>query len=646
MNLDLELFTFDENDQPVFSDDYCDFNNNKQIITKKRKFNKKYLVYDKETHKPIVVDQHNPKELLSVLELEEERVVFYVDNLKRLSFLRTRVDDVDEYNLLDKVENKPFFRNIVFSFFFAFIFIGVMRFRSYKFEEVNITLGYNKSLNYKVNFLFPESVRKKAGHKTGRLSLLAHIYWVKVPFKDIYHHYLETSDINTPIYIRVRHEGTDLFYNLKASAKDRYNKKHYLYNTKSNRLSTEKTELFIRKSVTGQYVIVTTSLLNRTILLKEWFAYIISKVSLNKQKYDVYFEKFAMGASESAFELFKHAYEKGDQNCVYLLEREYPNYNQVKDEYGKAVIEKNTFRGFLHIFKARSFISSELVSHIQRRLYDNDSLIKKKILFNRNKIFLQHGVSLATNLFERGYFNKKVPIAPNYILVNSEFEANLFLENTGYKEEQLIPTGLPNLDLYVHSKDEDKEDITFMITWRPWDLTGEIEPGSYLDRYFSFIELVQTNEFYKDKNVNIVLHPKSKIILQEQFPNVYDKYKDTFYDGDIKDALINSKVLISDYSSIVFFAFAGGTNIIFYWEDKELAEEHYGAPNILQKEIAFGNIAYKFDELHKLIEDNYHTEQKEVYLQRYSSLVEFNEGFNTDNTYRYIQKNILNKKAY
>ncbi|WP_185151429.1 hypothetical protein [Peribacillus simplex] len=39
---------------------------------------------------------------------------------------------------------------------------------------------------------------------------------------------------------------------------------------------------------------------------------------------------------------------------------------------------------------------------------------------------------MATNIFERGYFNRKLPIAPDYMLVNSNFEKNLFLNNTGY----------------------------------------------------------------------------------------------------------------------------------------------------------------------------------------------------------------------
>lgn len=262
-------------------------------------------------------------------------------------------------------------------------------------------------------------------------------------------------------------------------------------------------------------------------------------------------------------------------------------------------------------------------------------MIKKKILAIDKKIMLQHGVYMCTNIFERGYFNRKVPIAPDYMLVNSEFEKSLFTSNTSYTDHEIMVTGLPNLDLYVQQKDSIKTEITFMLTWRPWDLTGSIEPGTYLDRYFSFIQLIEKEEFYHDKKINVILHPKSKLILQEQFPEVFEK--SYFYEGDIKEALLRSKVLISDYSSVIFYAFAGGTNIILYWEDKERAEAEYGAPNILQKEIAFGDSAMTFKELHSLIVHNYNHSQAEHHLSQYGRLIVCKDGNNTKNTYEYIQ---------
>ena len=480
---------------------------------------------------------------------------------------------------------------------------------------------------------------------TNKIFLPIHFFWCKIPYKSLYSQYLENSEVNIPVFIKVINENYNYYYNLKNRTKDKYtkDKKHYIFNSFSHRIKKTDNEMFVRKSITGQFVIVITSSLRKIIPFIEMIAYICSLLSKNKEKYNIYFEKFSEGASESAFELFKYAVEK-DVNAIYILDRSNERYQSLKALYPTQVFAKNSFGAFYRIFLANSFISSDLISHIQRRLYDNDTLIKRKILSNKNKIFLQHGVCLATNVFERGYYNTKVPIAPDYIIVNSKFEKKMFLKYTNYKNEQLIKTGLPNLDLYVKSRKQIKKDeITFLLTWRPWDLTGKIEKGSYLGRYFQFINLINKNDFYKDKKINIILHPKSRIILQEQFSDIYEENKKYFYDGDIKDALLKTKLLISDYSSVTYYGFAGGSNIIFYWEDKEQAEKEYGSPNILQKEIAFGDIVYKFEQLHETIVDNYSSEQKKQYKNRYKNLVECQSGNNTRSTYEYIENHIFKK---
>ena len=102
-------------------------------------------------------------------------------------------------------------------------------------------------------------------------------------------------------------------------------------------------------------------------------------------------------------------------------------------------------------------------------------------------------------------------------------------------------TGTPNLDLYVKNT-EKQTDITFMLTWRPWDLVGEISSNSYIDRYLQFIKLI--NELHFAENVNVILHPKAREILTEQFPDVLKSIEEYLYEGDIKEALMLSLIHI------------------------------------------------------------------------------------------------------
>lgn len=222
-------------------------------------------------------------------------------------------------------------------------------------------------------------------------------------------------------------------------------------------------------------------------------------------------------------------------------------------------------------------------------------------------------------------------------MTNSDLESFMFHQYTDYQPSQLIQEGTPNLDLYVKNT-YPQDEITFILTWRPWDLTGKIEKDSYLDRYLQFIELITNNAWFKDKNINIILHPKAREILEEQFPQTYENFKQYLYLDDIKDALLKSKVVITDYSSISFYAFTGGSNIIFFWGDKEKAESEYGAPNILQSYNAFGDIVNTIDsKLLSTIQLNYSQQQNSTYIERFKNLVEYTEGNNSLNVYNRIK---------
>lgn len=341
--------------------------------------------------------------------------------------------------------------------------------------------------------------------------------------------------------------------------------------------------------------------------------------------------------------MFKLSKKYNDKNSVYILDKHHDQFNKLRKIYGKkSVVAHNSIRGFINIFNANKIISSDLSTHMFRTLYDNSRFLKSKINNNNKKIFLQHGISLATNVFERGYFNPKVPIAPDFIVTNSEVEQNLFKIYTDYKPKQLILTGTPNLDLYVKNT-EKQTDITFMLTWRPWDLVGEISSNSYIDRYLQFIKLI--NELHFAENVNVILHPKAREILTEQFPDVLKSIEEYLYEGDIKEALMKSKVLITDYSSICFYAYAGGSKVIFFWGDKEESEKQYGAKNILQEENAFGDIIYDIDnKLLKTIKDNfYNNYENKQYRKNFNKLVEKTDGNNTENIYKLIKGGYFEK---
>ncbi|MEJ7453559.1 CDP-glycerol glycerophosphotransferase family protein, partial [Staphylococcus xylosus] len=135
------------------------------------------------------------------------------------------------------------------------------------------------------------------------------------------------------------------------------------------------------------------------------------------------------------------------------------------------------------------------------------------------------------------------------------------------------------------------------------------------------------------------LHPKAKEILEEQFPDMFKIIEPHLYIGNIKNALLESKVVITDYSSVCFYAFAGGSNVIFFWGDKENAEKQYSSQNILQSYNVFGDVTYNMDDhMVNLIENNYNKPQQKYHVSRFKEMVEFTQGNNVENIYKIIKE--------
>ncbi|GEN86922.1 CDP-glycerol glycerophosphotransferase family protein [Oceanobacillus sojae] len=624
-------------------DDYEDYNNRSLLNGKRRMPFKKFYIYK---NNEIVIENNKQTGEIEILEklpnkkIPNTYMIIYLDPVGRLSFMIMREHKIlPDVKVLEKAESSPPHKILKFSFFRSLFIFGIIRFRYSNMLDVKIAIGYDKSLNYDFKYILPRFLRKIFSENTNKFSLLTQLGFCRVKLKDVLHKYEQSSEINNPIYIK-SHTFDDLnyYYPLKFNGYDSYDKKHYIYSSRRYTIKKNRIQTFLRKSITGQLVLVVSDYLNKTVEIKEILAKLFTLIT-PKKSYDIYFEKFSSGASESAFEVFKYAKSQNDKKAVYILNKKHEKFKELQNHFGQdSIVAHNSIKSFYSIFNADKLISSDLSTHILRNLYDNSKNLKKVILNTNKKIFLQHGISLATNVFERGYYNKKVPIAPDYVVTNSKVESSYFMKYPKYKSDQLIQAGTPNLDLYVKEKEHSKNEISFLLTWRPWDLTGRIESNSYIDRYLQFLKLVKKEKFYDSKKINLILHPKAKLLLENQFNDIYESIQQFLYDGDIKDALLSSKVVITDYSSICFYAFAGGSNVVYFWGDKELAESEYGAPNILQKNNCFGDIAYDLEEsLHEKIVKNYSIEQQEKYIEKFNELVEYTSGKNTQNVYRFIK---------
>lgn len=340
-------------------------------------------------------------------------------------------------------------------------------------------------------------------------------------------------------------------------------------------------------------------------------------------KYVVFYEKFGMRFEESSAKVFERVAHY--ENVYYILDENSPNYKQLKGKYGNKIVTANDEKFLELIYLAKFYIGTEIPFHMFGLRSPYKLLRKEAMKTNKHKfIFLQHGVMYALSLKpkSRDSFKKNGIHKPYRVVVSSELEADHLCELGKYKRHELWKTGLATFD--GKKSNDYASKVTIMLTWRPWDEQKiDVEETTYYHALTSILDSLEDKS-----NVQIAVHPK---VLELKNNNTeLLKYQIT---TNIDEALNDTKVLITDYSSVSFDAFYRGSNVVFWWVQKEACLEKYNNDLLLNEENIFGDIVYSNDQLNEVIASNISRGQTDEYINRYRQIVEFYDNNNTDRIY-------------
>ncbi len=239
---------------------------------------------------------------------------------------------------------------------------------------------------------------------------------------------------------------------------------------------------------------------------------------------------------------------------------------------------------------------------------------------------------LSLNSEQRSFFNKSESGGKQRVVVSSQLEANHFTDNTNYTPDDVYICGLIKFDRsYLN---ETADNIVVMLTWRPWEYVSGISDIKDTGYYRMLSEIVECiPEKLRDRLI-VLPHP----LIEEQVLNDSDDSVWKYYVPGRKydEILRDAKLFISDYSSITYDAFYRGSNIVFYWKEKDQCMKEYGenARLMLTEDLAFGHVCYERDGLRESIQEAYNSEQKPEHLENFASIVEHRDGRNAE---RFIQ---------
>ena len=371
-------------------------------------------------------------------------------------------------------------------------------------------------------------------------------------------------------------------------------------------------------------------------------AHALSKLPSSKKRAIVLYEKNASRYEESASVLYEELLRRGVSNAFFILNKEYVHAKDIPEQYKSHIVDKDSLKHYLLFFSAKTFIGTEMLAHAVGVRPANRLVSKRLNDKNINYVFLQHGVMymLSLDSSARTFFRPKKLNGKYRVVVSSDLEKAHFVERGGYEPRMLYVCGLPKFDRNTWAEGN-AQTIAIMPTWRPWEYN--VARIDFTDTsYYHFLEKTFDSipQEYRDKVV-ILPHPLFLEAAEHaEFPlKKYLVDAETSY-GSI---LRRTKVLITDYSSIAYDAFYRGANVIFYWEDLQYCMDSYGENSelMINEQTAFGDICWNTDDLNTCFAHNYTTPQNAEYKRRYSQIVKFHDGHNTDRLISLLTKDKL-----
>lgn len=362
--------------------------------------------------------------------------------------------------------------------------------------------------------------------------------------------------------------------------------------------------------------------------VKVWIAYLCSKLMFWENDIVLMYEKECSRYEESASVLYEKLRELGYTNVYYLVNADNPRIIGLDEKYNKGFIYKNSFKHLVYFFKSRKFIGTETLGHAIQLRAANRLIVRKIHSRNLQYIFLQHGVMYMISLdagMRSGFQSKELDLYR--VVVSSEKEAKHFIDLGNFKKEELYVTGLAKFDRSYRYDYADK--IVVMPTWRRWE-SNQARVDFRKTNYYRMMERIVRGipKVYSDKIV-VLPHPLMRDAMESSECELKQyMVEDKSYDDILKEC----ELLITDYSSIAYDAFYRGSNVLFYWEEKEECLRKYGgkAKLMINESNIFGDICYLPSQINRAVKMWYGKHQSDINIKRYREIVEYHDGNNTN----------------
>lgn len=352
----------------------------------------------------------------------------------------------------------------------------------------------------------------------------------------------------------------------------------------------------------------------------------------NRSKVWVVGEK-SYKAQDNGFYFFKYMRTHHPELPVYYIIEE--DSNELKNvlPFGNVIYYKSPEH-----FKIMLQADYICTTHHPELIFPTNSVVYTKKI-KATRVFLQHGV-LGTKNLSNINGNQLKDFNVDLFITSSEREKQIVVRDLKFDSSQVAVTGLARFDNLFNPKVTTKNQILIIPTWRDWLINREqIRYSEYLERINQLLNSPNIKSIVDDGNeVIFCLHPNMQPFIDLfNVPSYLTSVKQG--DVDVQKLIQESKLMITDYSSVAFdFSFLNKP-VIYYQFDKDrfLGKQpsHLDIENELPGMIV-NNQQDLEKQIKKMIMNNYQIDKKVE--KKANQFIKYHDQYNSQRIFEAVQK--------
>ena len=337
---------------------------------------------------------------------------------------------------------------------------------------------------------------------------------------------------------------------------------------------------------------------------------------------------------DNGYHLFKYVRENHNEDRFYYCITKDSNQLEKIKELNNIIYYKS-MKHYIYYVLAEKLICA----HVGSCTPDCAVVWKaeEKNIIKKKRFFIQHGITkeLIPSLM---YNNSRITTfvcgaKPEYEFVKKEF---------GYPEDEVKYLGFCRFDSL--NKYKCNNQILIMPTWRKWfgmdgtDVMSEEDfiKSEYFIKYNELINSNELNQLLIDEKLVAIFYPHNEMqrylhLFKTKFENIIIADKKNY---DVQELLKESKILITDYSSIAFdFAYMKKPLIYYQFDSEKYNEKHYAKGYFDYERNGFGRVEKQYGHLINCIRDIIKNNYCNEYLNNVNDFFEIYDSNNCKRHY-------------